>query len=586
MKSLVKSMSLVLLATCLAVGGAGAGVAPEDFGDTVFDLFGYLGKVTVRDGEYAFGIEPNYGTDLDVFKTINGNIYPLTTLAIAPQPEQMTVDGDFLYILHGQNGGDYPSLTVVDVGDPASPSIVHHDQLLVGDTQFECYNGLVVSDGFLWLAIDAIPYVYDVSHPWSPVYRGRGEGFRELQGNPAELVAAKDGYVYFSSRDLVTLWDYKPAIKAYAVDPDDNTLDGSWYEPVAVSVLDFDDEVIFNLVAGDRPELFASVSAEFLPRNASDLVRLQCNGDGTVTAIDWLHASDDDTYRSNTIVAEGNYLYMQAAFAGVYAVDLSDPSGMTVVGTCNGFDGYMAVFSHYVTGGTKATARINDQPVTSTTGLRSWNAPNVQHPGRHDWNFVWYTEEWTDPWLDQVWVYASTGGCNVALPLHLAGSSPVVNASCEFDPALGMFRHHVVYTVMECYEGCSFSWYALSFRTGLLGYTTGIMKIKFCAMIMDKSEETAPLGVVLEAPSPNPFNPQTTLRFHLPAGSRSAELTVHDLSGRVVKRLEAYAGREGWHEATWTGKDDAGQRVPSGVYFARLLTDKGASNVQKLMLIK
>lgn len=589
MKSLVKSMSLVLLVACLLSGNARAGVAPENFGDTVIDLFDYLGKVTVRDGEYAFAIEPNYGNELRVYKTINADIYPLTTITIAAQPEQMTVAGDYAYILHGQNGGDHPSLTVVNVADPAAPAIVFHDQLLVGETQFECYNGLVVADGFLWLAIDAMPYVYDVSHPWAPVYRGRGRGFSELQGNPADLVAAKDGFVYFSSQELIVPWDFKPSIISFAADPDDNTLDplNNWYEPTAVNVLDFPDEVIFNLVPGKRPELFVSVAAEFLPRDSSNLVRLQCNGDGTLTQTAVLHAADDDAYRCNTLVAEGNYLYAQAAFAGTYAIDISVPAAMTVVGTCTGFDGFMAVFSDYVTGGSKATARIDDQPIASATGIRSWNSPNLDLPGRHDWNFVWYTEEWTDPWLDQIWVYASTGGCSVALPLNLKGSSPVVDATCEFDAARGQFKHHLVYTVMDCYEGCSFSWIALSFRTSLLAYAQGTLKIKFCAVIAPKSgEDLAPLGAVLEAPSPNPFNPQTTLRFHLPSGSRSAELTIHDLSGRVVKRLAVQAGLEGWHEAAWTGRDDAGQRVPSGVYFARLLTDRGAGQVQKLMLIK
>jgi len=88
----------------------------------------------------------------------------------------------------------------------------------------------------------------------------------------------------------------------------------------------------------------------------------------------------------------------------------------------------------------------------------------------------------------------------------------------------------------------------------------------------------------LEAPSPNPFNPATTLKYHLPAGARDVSLVVFDQRGRQVRELtvETVAG---WHEVVWDGRDASGGRVASGLYFARLRTD-GVMEIQKMALVK
>lgn len=88
----------------------------------------------------------------------------------------------------------------------------------------------------------------------------------------------------------------------------------------------------------------------------------------------------------------------------------------------------------------------------------------------------------------------------------------------------------------------------------------------------------------LDAPSPNPFNPATVLRFHVPAGARQVSLQVFDQRGRLVRDL-ATGAEAGWQEARWDGKDQGGSRAASGLYFARLTVD-GQSQVQKMALVK
>lgn len=79
-----------------------------------------------------------------------------------------------------------------------------------------------------------------------------------------------------------------------------------------------------------------------------------------------------------------------------------------------------------------------------------------------------------------------------------------------------------------------------------------------------------PVSFRLHPNYPNPFNPLTRVSFDLPASVR-VDLAVYDLAGRVVRTL--VDGRilpAGRHELTWTGSDDAGRRLATGVYFLRL----------------
>jgi len=70
---------------------------------------------------------------------------------------------------------------------------------------------------------------------------------------------------------------------------------------------------------------------------------------------------------------------------------------------------------------------------------------------------------------------------------------------------------------------------------------------------------------------PNPFNPQTTIRFQLPAEDRLS-LQITDLRGRVIRTLVSdQPFGAGTHRIIWNGRDEAGLDAPSGVYFYRVI---------------
>ena len=72
---------------------------------------------------------------------------------------------------------------------------------------------------------------------------------------------------------------------------------------------------------------------------------------------------------------------------------------------------------------------------------------------------------------------------------------------------------------------------------------------------------------------PNPATAHASIGYTLPVGWRSAALSVHDVAGRLVRRLDLATGAQGFVAVEWDGTAGSGERVASGVYFVRLEVD-------------
>lgn len=84
---------------------------------------------------------------------------------------------------------------------------------------------------------------------------------------------------------------------------------------------------------------------------------------------------------------------------------------------------------------------------------------------------------------------------------------------------------------------------------------------------------------------PNPFNPETTIRFDVPAPGAIVTLTIYDVAGRLVVRLLESERVAGARAVRWNGRDAAGNEVPSGVYFYRLETGRESLS-RKLVVLR
>ena len=84
--------------------------------------------------------------------------------------------------------------------------------------------------------------------------------------------------------------------------------------------------------------------------------------------------------------------------------------------------------------------------------------------------------------------------------------------------------------------------------------------------------------------TPNPFNNQTLIEFVLPQAG-TASIRIYDAAGRLVRTISQPRGQKGLNSVKWNANDDAGNRVPSGVYFGRLEAF-GKVQTHKLVIIE
>ncbi|MEZ4649068.1 MAG: FlgD immunoglobulin-like domain containing protein [Candidatus Eisenbacteria bacterium] len=92
------------------------------------------------------------------------------------------------------------------------------------------------------------------------------------------------------------------------------------------------------------------------------------------------------------------------------------------------------------------------------------------------------------------------------------------------------------------------------------------------------------LATRLDAGTPNPFRPQTTLRYSLGAGG-PVDLAIFDVAGRRIRTLASGESAAGSHDVVWDGTDESGHRVASGTYWARLEA-AGRRSASRLVLLK
>lgn len=102
--------------------------------------------------------------------------------------------------------------------------------------------------------------------------------------------------------------------------------------------------------------------------------------------------------------------------------------------------------------------------------------------------------------------------------------------------------------------------------------------------VEDRGGAQVPDAYRLSQNYPNPFNPTTIIQYELPHAA-DMHLTVYNLLGKEVVRLEYGHQEAGIHTTQWNGRDAAGSMVSSGVYFYRLQAE-GFTQTRKMLLLR
>jgi hypothetical protein len=98
--------------------------------------------------------------------------------------------------------------------------------------------------------------------------------------------------------------------------------------------------------------------------------------------------------------------------------------------------------------------------------------------------------------------------------------------------------------------------------------------------------ETRPEVYALEDNYPNPFNPETTIKYQLPEAGQ-VTLEVYNMLGQVVKTLvNNQFQNAGRYSLQWDATNNSGQPLSSGVYFYRILAGGEFQSHKKMLLLK
>ena len=102
--------------------------------------------------------------------------------------------------------------------------------------------------------------------------------------------------------------------------------------------------------------------------------------------------------------------------------------------------------------------------------------------------------------------------------------------------------------------------------------------------IEDEGNLPIPDRITLYPNYPNPFNPQTTIKFELPV-SENVEISVYNNLGQVVRNLLSKKLTPGEHHIQWDGKNNFGKACSSGIYYLQLRASESILT-QKMVLLR
>ncbi|MCD6587718.1 MAG: T9SS type A sorting domain-containing protein [Candidatus Fermentibacteraceae bacterium] len=187
-------------------------------------------------------------------------------------------------------------------------------------------------------------------------------------------------------------------------------------------------------------------------------------------------------------------------------------------------------------------------------------------------------------------VEANALGVSVSSDLPL-GSTGIILSGFKTDPVALSFHQGLISFPAETAEGAVFRldgehWHKLNsyFLSGRMYSTVegeGIYVFGDSPGLFSPEISTVP---VFLGSSPNPFNSLVSFRFSMPQ-SGIVSLVVYDVSGRLVNTLASEQMPPGQHTVSWSGTDNSGIQIPSGVYFARF-SAPGYSETVKLVRVR
>jgi hypothetical protein len=113
------------------------------------------------------------------------------------------------------------------------------------------------------------------------------------------------------------------------------------------------------------------------------------------------------------------------------------------------------------------------------------------------------------------------------------------------------------------------------------GYDIGAFEYSPIGVAEDRHHPPTPEALI--ANHPNPFRVRTVIYYHHDL-NEPTYLAIFDLSGRLVRTLPTEPAGPVRNAVTWDGTDRQGRRLPPGVYFCRLTSERSPPTRMMVLL--
>jgi len=217
-------------------------------------------------------------------------------------------------------------------------------------------------------------------------------------------------------------------------------------------------------------------------------------------------------------------------------------------------------------------------PLSGNTSITFWHWMDAEI---QDASYAW----------DGGLVEASFNGGDFS-PIQPVGGYPyamVDNQDSPFDPGIPVFSGNHSWEQVEFDLSGYTGNIQLRFVFGSDGFVNGegwyIDDLAIVNTVDSEDDIVIPVYSELRQNHPNPFNPETTISFSVSEANVNTEICIYNVKGQKVKTLIDEILDSGEHYTVWNGRNDAGNKVGSGVYFTKMNSGKFIS-IKKMILMK
>lgn len=117
---------------------------------------------------------------------------------------------------------------------------------------------------------------------------------------------------------------------------------------------------------------------------------------------------------------------------------------------------------------------------------------------------------------------------------------------------------------------------------GSIKWFNWIYKPNFTVDVKEESS-IVPIEYQLYPVYPNPFNPQTTIKFDI-ARTSFAKVKVYNILGKEITTLLEKELTPGSYSLSWEARDSNGRLLPTGVYLIRFTADKYTKTIKTILM--